>query len=274
MLRTLIVVVMAACAHPTPPCEPATGPQGPPFLWRVEEGHTTVWLFGTIHNAGRAEIPPAALAALASAKHFASELGDVEPDKEKLHDLAAIPSGPGLDQLLPPDDWYDLRDALRGVIKEDALRRVRPWYAMSLLTAAASRPPGKTMDAVLAERAEAARLRVDHLESWEEQMGALVDGVAIRDVQETLHLRKTIACSLDRLRAIYLLGDTAEMTRLLVVHPDGPLLAARNARWLPQLEAYLAGDGAFVAVGLGHLLGEGGIVATLQTAGYSVERAR
>jgi hypothetical protein len=269
----LLLVLLVACAHPAP-CELPGGPPGPPFLWRVQKGNATLWLFGTIHNAGTADIPPAALSALATAKHFASELGDVEPDKEKLHDLAAIASGPGLDQLLPEDDWYDLRDALRGVIKEDSLRRVRPWYAMSLLTSAESHLPDVVMDTALAHRAHDARLAVDHLESWEQQMGALVDGVTIADVQETLHTRKTIRCALERLRASYLRGDTAELTRLLVVHPDGPLLAARNARWLPQLEAYLAGEGAFVAVGLGHLLGEGGIVATLASAGYSVERAR
>jgi hypothetical protein len=269
-----ILAFVAACAHPAP-CELSpSGPAGPPFLWRVQKGGATLWLFGTIHNAGTADIPPAALAALGSAKRFVSELGDVEPDKDKLHDLAAIPSGPGLDQLLPDDDWYDLRDALRGKIKEDSLRRVRPWYAMSLLTAVESKLPDVVMDTALANRAHEARLPIDHLESWEQQMGALVDGVTIADVQETLHTRKTIGCSLERLRASYLRGDTAEMTRLLVVHPNGPLLAARNARWLPQLEAYLAGDGAFVAVGLGHLLGDAGIVATLRTAGYSVERAR
>jgi uncharacterized protein YbaP (TraB family) len=273
-MRALLCLVFVACAHPAV-CElPPAGAQGPPFLWRVQQGSATVWLFGTIHNAGTSDIPPAALAALATAKHFASELGDVEPDREKLRDLSTIPSGPGLDQLLPEDDWYDLRDALRGMIKEDALRRVRPWYAMSLLTAAESHPPAVKMDTALERRAHDAKLPVDHLESWEEQMGALVDGVTVHDVQETLHTRKTIRCSLERMRASYLRGDTDEMTRLLVVHPDGPLLAARNERWVPQLRAYLANEGAFVAVGLGHLLGEGGIVATLQQAGYSVERAR
>ena len=271
MLRALLVLLVA-CSH-VAPCELPAGPSGPPFLWRVQKGAATLWLFGTIHNGGAADVPPAALAALAGARHFASELGDVEPDKDKLRDLAVIRTGPGLDALLPADDWYDLRDALRGKVKEDDLRRARPWYAMTRLMAVMSPPPEPTMDVALANRAHAARLTVDHLESWEQQMTALVDGVTVKDVQETLHTRQTIGCALAKLRASYLRGDTAEMTRLLVVHPDGPLLAARNARWLPQLAAYLDGDGGFVAVGLGHLLGDAGIVAALQSAGYSVERA-
>jgi uncharacterized protein YbaP (TraB family) len=272
-MRALLVLLIA-CTHAAAPCElPAPGPSGPPFLWRVQRGTATLWLFGTIHNAGAGDVPPAALAALASAKRFASELGDVEPDKDKLRDLAVIRTGPGLDTLLPADDWYDLRDALRGKVKEDDLRRARPWYAMTRLMAVASPAPEPTMDVALANRAHDARLTVDHLESWAQQMQALADGVTVKDVQETLHTRKTIACDLAKLRASYLRGDAAEMTRLLVVHPDGPLLAARNARWLPLLTAYLDGDGAFVAVGLGHLLGDAGIVAALQSAGYSVERA-
>jgi uncharacterized protein YbaP (TraB family) len=50
------------------------------------------------------------------------------------------------------------------------------------------------------------------------------------------------------------------------------LLAERNRRWLPQIERYLAGGGAFVAVGLGHLLGGAGLPAMLAHAGYAVER--
>lgn len=267
----LVLSVLGACTH-VAPCALPTGPMQPPFLWRVHRGDgPSLWLFGTIHNGGTAEIPPTALAALATAKHFASELGDLEPDRDTLRDLARIPTGPGLDRLLPQDDWYDLRDALRGKVNEDDLKRARPWYAMSRLTALSSPPPEPTMDVALAERAHDARLAVDHLETWELQMGSLVDGVTIADLQETLHARRTVRCALDKLRASYLRGDTVEMTRLLVVNPNGPILAARNARWLPRLEAYLAGEGAFVAVGLGHLLGTAGIVAALQAAGYSVD---
>ena len=38
-----------------------------------------------------------------------------------------LPRGKGLDQLLPTDKWWDLRDALRGVVKEQELARARPW---------------------------------------------------------------------------------------------------------------------------------------------------
>lgn len=259
-MRFLLIVLIAACAH-EPLCKLPPPVHGAPFLWKVQ-GHGTLWLFGTIHNAGKGDVPRAAWVARDSAKHVVSELGDTKPDPDELRDVSTYRSGGGLQAELPPDDWFELVNALRGVVKEDDLKRVRPWYAMSRLGPPA---PSPTMDVALDAH--------EALESWHDQMQALVDGVTIADLQETLHARKTLACISDQLRAAYLGGDEAELTRRLVVHPDGALLGARNARWLPKLTAYLDGDGAFVAVGLGHLLGEHGIVAALRARGYTVERA-
>ena len=44
--------------------------------------------------------------------------------------------------MLGADDWWDLRDELLGVIAEDDLKRVRPWYAMVLLSSHASAARG------------------------------------------------------------------------------------------------------------------------------------
>jgi uncharacterized protein YbaP (TraB family) len=55
------------------------------------------------------------------------------------------------------------------------------------------------------------------------------------------------------------------------VHGDR-LLADRNRRWAPRIERYLEHGGGFVAVGLGHLLGERGLPTMLERAGYRVTR--
>ncbi len=273
----LVALALAgACGAPRPACEVAARhePHGAPFLWRVQrEGGPVLWLYGTFHN-GHARVPAAAHAALESAAHFASELGDAEPDPERLRELSRLPRGKGLDALLPSDDWWDLRDALAGVIAEDALKRARPWFAMSQLTAAMAPSPRPTMDVALARRARAREIPVDALETWEEQLTALDAAVKIADLQQAIHERKAMRCSVERMLAAYAAGDLDAMGRLLGAAQSETLLAARNRRWLPRLEGYLAARGAFVAVGVSHMAGEQGLPALLAGAGFVVERSR
>lgn len=277
MLRAALVLVLAltaACGAARPACPIAPLPPGPPFLWKVQrDGGPALWLYGTIHNEGEAAVPAAAWDALETSPRFASELGDLEPDPDQLRELARLPRGKGLDFLLPSDDWWELRDALTGVVREDDLRRLRPWYAMSLLTGKFAPSPSPTMDVALAARARRRGLPVDHLETWAEQLPQVADAVGIPDLQEALHARHTMRCDLDRMKTSYEAGDAERMTLHLNVAGSGALVTARNARWLPALEAYLAGGGAFVAVGLSHLLGDGGLPALLAARGYTVTRA-
>jgi uncharacterized protein YbaP (TraB family) len=98
--------------------------------------------------------------------------------------------------------------------------------------------------------------------------------VTLADLQDAIHARRTMHCDFGRMRAAYDSGDVDTMTALLVLPRTAePMLYARNRAWLPALEKYLATDGAFVAVGLGHLLGEQGLPVLLAKAGYVVERA-
>jgi uncharacterized protein YbaP (TraB family) len=269
-----IVAALAACG-PKPSCGPPVSlePRGAPFLWRVErEGGPVVWLYGTFHN-GHARVPAAATAALEASAHFASELGDTEVDPDQLRELARLPRGKGLDQLLPADDWWDLRDALRGVIKEEVLARARPWFAMSQLTTTMAPSPRPTMDVALAKRARQRKMAVDALETWEEQLTALDGVVTIADLQQAIRARKTMRCSIEHLLGAYAAGDLDAMGRLLGVQQSKVLLAERNRKWLPRIERYLAAEGAFVAVGVSHMAGEQGLPALLERAGYRVVRA-
>jgi len=277
MAVALVLAAMAAVAcGPKPPVCGVVArmePHGAPFLWRVQrDGGPVLWLYGTFHN-GRARVPEAAKVALEAAAQFASELGDSEIDADKLRDLARIESGKGLDQLLATDDWWDLRDALQGVVKEDALKRARPWFAMSQLTATMAPSPRPTMDVALAKRARERGIPVDALESWEDQLVALDAAVKIPDLQQAIRARKTMRCSIEGMLGAYAAGDLEAMGRLLGVEQSETLLAARNRRWMPKLEQYLAAKGAFVAVGVSHLAGAQGLPAMLERAGYGVERA-
>ena len=276
----LALATLSSCAT-RKPCALPTIPaaqHGPAFLWKVttkDGSGDPVWLYGTIHSEGLEAVPQIARDQLEKSVRYVSELGDGTPDKDKFRELARVQSGPGIDQRLPSDDWYDLRDALNGHIREDDLRRARPWYAMSLLTTYSTPEPGPSMDVLLAKRAAELAMPVESLETWEEQITALDAAVSVDDLREAIHARNTMTCDLSRMRAYYDAGDTESMTTLLVVPRTEPtILTARNKKWMTKLETYFAKGGAFVAVGLGHLLGNNSLPAMFEKAGYIVERTK
>lgn len=276
MQRLLVIVValVAACSGSSTRCtidvpKPAD-PQ--PFLWRVSKGDTVVWLYGTIHNGTAAEVAPVAWGALRSSLQFASELGDNEPDGDRIAKLMRIESGKTLDYLLDPDDWYELRDIMRGTVREDELRHYRPWFAMIRLTQTLSPPPSKTMDAALAERAKQAGKPVAALESWYEQLETLAASIGVKDLVDAIHARRKLKCELAGMLAFYESGDADAMKKWLAMESSDKLLGARNRKWLAQIEGYFASGGAFIAVGLGHLIGDANLPALLVEKGYTVER--
>jgi len=129
------------------------------------------------------------------------------------------------------------------------------------------------MDFALAERARKRGISVTGLETWAQQVNAIATSVTAADLSAAIHGRHTAACELARLRTVYGAGDLAELTRMLVIPGrENELLDERNRRWLPQIEPHFE-RGAFIAVGLGHLIGDGGLLATFERAGYRVERA-
>src|SRR5262249_54967412 len=156
------------------------------------------------------------------------------------------------------DDWYDLRDAV-GARAEDELRRARPWYAMALLTSAMAPRVGKTMDNALEEQARARGATIEHLEAADEQLAALADSVSAEDLKQAIAERREMRCGMDDLRAAYRAGDGAALRADATGAVEQKLLLERNERWLPRLEGLLRGGGAFVAVGVSHLVGPGSL---------------
>lgn len=271
-----LALALAACSKPACPVTPRdpAASEGP-LLWRVAPagGGPVLWLFGTIHDAGKEDVAPAAWAALTAAPRFVSELGDLELDPDDFALQVKLPRGPGLDQQLAADDWYDLRDTLRGTIREAELARVRPWYAMTLLTRAVTDKAQPGMDVLLAHRARDEGKPIEHLETWDDQLPLLAGAVTVQDLTDAIRARKAMRCQLVNTRAAYVAGELATMEQVFGHDPTGTMLAPRNRRWLPRLEEYLAGGGAFVAVGIGHLVGADGLPALLAARGYTVERA-
>ncbi|CAN5906276.1 TraB/GumN family protein [soil metagenome] len=273
----LLLAGVMACGSAPPACPVAPAPTpGPAFLWRAQRaGGPVIYLFGTIHDAAIDMVPAVALAAFDTSTRVATELGDVEPDRDQLRELERIAHGPGLDSMLG-DDWWDLRDALRGTIREDDLKRVKPWYALILLdgrnkNSLNSGAPVVAMDTSLVERAHDRRKPIGAMETHADQMKALDSVVTVEDLRAQLHSQHALQCAYVDLVATYAAGDVARITTYIAVDRTvEPLIYARNRAWIATIAALH--DGTFIAVGLGHMLGEQGLPALLQKAGYTVAR--
>ena len=161
---------------------------------------------------------------------------------------------------------------MRGTVREDELRHYRPWFAMIRMTQTLSPPPSKTMDAALAERAKRAGKPVDALESWHEQLETLAASIGVKDLRDAIHARRKLKCELRGMVAFYENGDADAMKKWLAMESSDKLLGARNRKWLAQIESYFASGGAFIAVGLGHMIGDANLPALLTERGYTVER--
>jgi uncharacterized protein YbaP (TraB family) len=233
-----------------------------------------VYLYGTTHAAGAEDVPPIAWDKLAASPTFVAEADTSALDPDVLVEWSFLPRGPGLDQLVGADVWFDLRDALIGEVKEDALRRMRPWAALSALTAHVAPSPRPIMDEALRARAAARNARLEFLDSWEDQFRALDAAVGADDLAQAVRDVEHMACNLEAMRRAYRAGDLAALAGRLGEADEATLIVARNERWLARLEAHLDGPGAFVAVGVGHLAGERGLPALLAGRGYRVARIR
>ena len=93
---------------------------------------------------------------------------------------------------------------------------------------------------------------------------------SVRNDEKSIEYAKTLAQA-------YLAGDLAKMQEMF----DDPevgmspelakrMLYDRNDNWMKELRTVLPAENVMVVVGMGHLIGEQGLVEQLRKAGYEV----
>jgi uncharacterized protein YbaP (TraB family) len=290
---TLLVIALGVLVGSAPRvvARPAATAGG--LLWRVRGSVGTLLLAGTLHRlpAG-VDLPPLY-------RHWCAEadrlLMEVDPDALELSTLLPLtmeralqPPGGSLEADLGPLLWpkVEVRLAPLGLAPE-LLRQLRPWAVLLLLSGRELERQGFAADGVdqrLARCAAAAGRPVEGLETAAAQLNLLA-GLPLdqqrRAIEQALAEPRRPEVRLAELAAAWQRGELGRLEALLpdsgvVVGGDDPLerrLRGRHRGWLPRLERELQRPGVtLVAVGLLHLLGEQGLVALLERAGYRVER--
>ena len=254
-----------------------------PFFWEVTGPNGPSWLLGTVHVDVRArELPPIVHTRLEQAT-----VAVFEADVRTLDPFAALAmaqygaEGSLLD-VLSPAQVEQLGVQIGNTIPKSMLVQFRPWFIMTLQLNAIA-PPGTPLDMELVEAALERETPLAFLETWQQQLGALQavpEAYMVDTVKHMLVDEAAAVTELDALLAAYRAGDAAAV-EAIVLNPEelerSPeffegMMYARNEAWIPALLTRIEAGGAFVAVGVGHLIGERSVVDLLRAQGYAVER--
>ena len=261
-----------------------------PFVWEVTKRGKTSHLFGTIHVGISLDeaLPPRMQDALSNARVVMLEIDPRTVDPQRLLSAARLPEGKHQEDFYPARVWHDLVNALNENMTSAMLRQLRPWFTMILLVQATvakmhGEHPPEGMDVTIFQMASDMEQPVRALETVDTQVAALAsvpDETIARIVTRSLAQDGTT--ELARLLDAYSSADVERVEAITFDEEDmarapdffAAMFDRRNDAWMGPLREELDRGDAFVAVGLGHLLGDRGLLARLDRAGYSIRRAR
>lgn len=267
---------------------------GSTLLWRIEHpdiynGIRSSYIFGTIHLDDRRimDIPDSVMKRLEVADTLMLELelnasGSVDMLRKML-----FTDGRKLTQIIGETTYNEVKNALiesGNQLPGDVLTVLKPWAAMLLLV----RPENKSgtfLDKKLADLARKAGIRVQGLETFNEQL-SVFDDIAINDQVSLLHSTIDSLAEKDlayqQMLNAYIDGDLEKLVSIADgQQPDDKRLAKlintklifeRNQRMFNRMQKHLQAGNTFVAVGALHLPGEQGLLNKLSNAGYRVTR--
>jgi uncharacterized protein YbaP (TraB family) len=259
-----------------------------PALWSLSDEDTTIYLFGTIHvlPEGETWYDERIASAFDASEELVFEIAmdDMEGAAQAIAGLAMLPEGQTLRSLMTEENRAEYEAAMEGLgLPAGALDPVEPWAAtlnLSMLPLLqAGWQPNSGVEMVLRQRGE--NKQRSALETMEEQV-ALFDTLPM-DAQlelldSTVENLDRVVSSLDLMKAEWLEGDADALGEIMNAEMDDPelrerLLVNRNRNWVDWLETRLDTPGTvFVAVGAGHLAGDGSVQSLLAERGLMVER--
>lgn len=264
-----------------------------PAMWKLSDEDTTIYILGTFH------LLPAELewrderinTAIAEASELVLET-DIDPTDPMaiapiVQELGLTPGQTPILDRVPEDK----RDALSVAIKEAGLPMqvfdmMDSWFASFTLISVQVQKMGLTAEAgveydlrtefVTAGKPigqlETPREQLSYMDnlSQEAQDEMLAEAVEDNEGMQTMLTAMLEAWTTGDIEAIAetFNQDYADSTELMQA-----LLFTRNAKWVDQLETRLETPGTIlVAVGAGHLAGEGSVIDMLEEEGMTVTR--
>ena len=274
---------------------PAPAPAARPALWEVSDRDSRIYLFGTIHllptnYAWRSAKLDQAVTQ--SQQLVVETLLDEKNPAAMFNELRRLGARPGLPLLLDRVP-ADKRAALQAAVTASgapmaAFDALETWAAAFLLIGVQYRDiglqGGEGVESVLRRSFAAAGKPIGQLETNAEQLGFF--DILPKDSQRMLLLSavekpEDVRSEFTGMLAAWSRGDVDSIARTFNAEMDGSpalkdaLLVRRNANWARWIALRMQTPGTtLVAVGAGHLAGNGSVQALLQRSGYKVRRVQ
>lgn len=288
-LLTLFAFLLVAACGEAPAPQPPSG-KGP-ALWTVERDGLKGWLFGTIHvlPKGVAWETPTIRQAMAEADRLVLEAADLQDEQKTLslfESMGRSPGLPPLEQRVPANEAPELgRIMADGGTNTQLLSGYESWAAAMLLSAASQQSLGVSqsdgVEPVLIATFRKAGKPIGGLETVERQFGAfdtLPESAQQKLLVQTIHEAKGMKALYDRILTAWVKGDMDAIAKedRIGEQPDPQveeaILTARNRDWVKAMEPIRGRP--FIAVGAGHLTGDGNLIVMLEAKGYKVTRVQ
>lgn len=271
-----------------------TANPGSAFLWRIEQTDKSTaikssYIFGTMHidDERVMEIPDSLLHRLIAADVLMLELelndnGSVDMLRKML-----FTDGRNLTQVIGEQGFIDVSNALLesgNQLPVEVLTVLKPWAAMLLLIKPENKS-GTFLDKKLASLARNAGVRVQGLETVNEQL-SVFDDIEIDDQVSLLHSAMSTLNEKEeayqQILNAYLSGDLNDLViisesqlpkdKRLADMISSKLITERNQLMFNRMQNRLQAGNTFIAVGALHLAGEQGLLEKLRAAGYRLTR--
>jgi uncharacterized protein len=266
----IVALGLIACATAPPRCE-TYAPAGyrRPFLWKVSGPRGSLVLYATHQAESTHHVPKAAWAELDRANVFVTEADEFpEPTDSETREQVArmfyLPPGSSLQKMLSDDDYRALKRRV-----DRPVSNLKPWVAMMLLAREAYPFPSPSINAVLIKRARERGIATAFLESWDDQVRYFDEAVTPAKLSAMIRDYPKLECEMTNRLAAFWAGDDAVFAN----ETTNELGVRRIERWFARLEEYLrSGRTAFVAIGIGQIVGPHGLLVRLSLSGYTVQR--
>lgn len=264
-----------------------------PTLWHLSDEDSDIYIFGTVHIL-RPDVEwrtDEVMEAFESADivYFEAPVNDpaeqaammplvqqygLNPPERPLSSQISAEANANIAEIAP----------LLGTSPQ-ALEPLRPWLASVQITVGYAIiegfDPTSGVEAQLWPEAVAANKELRYFETVEEQLqffANLPREVEVELLEQTLEQIEEAPDTLDGLVDAWASGDQAAIDQLMNgdFREESPevhevIIVRRNEAWAEAVEAMMDGSGTiFIAVGAGHLPGEGGLIDLLEDRGYTV----